>query len=74
MKDDWLRQMFIESLVEQMFKSKINNKPMSYEEMEYNCKTSITDEDMLRIQIDYALDTGNKELFMRLTQQLKCEV
>ncbi|GAA0434536.1 IDEAL domain-containing protein [Virgibacillus sp. AGTR] len=46
-----------------------SSKP-AYEKMEYDCKTSVTDEDILNILIDYALDTGNRELFFELTKQL----
>ncbi|WP_096269376.1 IDEAL domain-containing protein [Paucisalibacillus globulus] len=49
----------------------LNKRQPTYEELEYNCETSITDEDMLRIQIDGAIDSGNKELFLQLTDQLK---
>lgn len=38
---------------------------------EFNCSSKLTDADMLRIQIDGALDAGDKELFMKLTDQLQ---
>lgn len=38
---------------------------------EFNCSSNLTDADMLRIQIDGALDAGDKELFMKLTDQLQ---
>ncbi len=44
-----------------------------YEKLECHSsiKTSVTDRDMLKIQIDHALDTGNKDLFLQLSQELK---
>lgn len=38
---------------------------------EFNCSSNLTDADILRIQIDGALDAGNEELFMKLTDQLQ---
>lgn len=34
-------------------------------------ETNVTDADILKLHIDIALDTGDKELFMELTDQLK---
>lgn len=50
----------------------------AYEILEYNCITSLTDEDMkpfqvnyILSQIDYALDTKNEEMFMEYTSRLE---
>jgi len=42
-----------------------------YRHYEYGCDTNLTDEDMLKIKIDWALENGDKEMFMKLTEQLK---
>ncbi len=42
-----------------------------YRHYEYGCDTSLTDEDMLKMQIDWSLDKGNKEMFLKLSEQLK---
>lgn len=44
----------------------INSK--EYQVLEYGCTSRLTDEDMLRIRIDCALDSNNKELFLELTK------
>lgn len=46
---------------------------MSHEYLEHHpsIETDVTDEDMLLLQIDMALDSGDMELFMRLTDELK---
>lgn len=38
--------------------------------LEYRCETVVTDEDMLKIHIDIALENNDKEMFMKLTNQL----
>ncbi|WBX80142.1 IDEAL domain-containing protein [Virgibacillus salarius] len=43
---------------------------IDYKDLEFGVETSVTDEDMLHIQINHALDTGNRELFLKLTDQL----
>ncbi|QNK86454.1 IDEAL domain-containing protein [Sporosarcina sp. resist] len=42
-----------------------------YLEHHPSIKTDVTDKDMLLLQIDIALDTGDMEMFMRLTNELK---
>ncbi|MEK4403468.1 IDEAL domain-containing protein [Sporosarcina sp. FSL K6-6792] len=42
-----------------------------YLEYHPSIKTDVTDEDMLLVQIDMALDAGDMEMFMRLTDELK---
>lgn len=46
---------------------------VSYFDSEYNPKiqTRLTDMDMLLLRIDMALDAGDKEQFLLLTDQLK---
>lgn len=66
-----LDEIFQDALVKS-FKNdmrKFTSQP-SYEQLEYECETTVTDEDMLQIQIDQALDSGNKELFLELTSRL----
>lgn len=46
-------------------------KEASYQYMEYDCHSNLTDEDMIKIHIDFALENGDKEMFMQLTGQLK---
>lgn len=46
-------------------------KNVDYRKEEFDCKTKITDEDMLRIHIDIALREGERETFLKLTNQLK---
>ncbi|WP_438298410.1 IDEAL domain-containing protein [Sporosarcina sp. FA15] len=45
---------------------------MSREYLEHHpsIETDVTDKDMLLLQIDMALDDGDMELFMRLTNEL----
>ena len=42
-----------------------------YLEHHPSIETDVTDKDMLLLQIDMALDSGNMEMFMRLTNELK---
>lgn len=42
-----------------------------YQRLEHDCHTILTDEDMIRLHIDFALEQGDKETFMKLTNQLK---
>jgi len=42
-----------------------------YLEHHPSIETNVTDEDMLLLQIDMALDSGDMELFMQLTDELK---
>lgn len=46
---------------------------MSREYLEHHpsIETDVTDEDMLLLQIDMALDSGDMKLFMQLTDELK---
>lgn len=46
---------------------------MSRQHLEHHpsIKTDITDEDMLLLQIDMALDDRDMEMFMQLTEELK---
>ena len=46
---------------------------MSRQYLEYHSsiETGVTDKDMLLLQIDMALDLGEMELFMQLTDELK---
>lgn len=73
---NWFKRMILEELEKQhktLEERFSNDSEPSYEKMEYDCKTTITDEDMLQIQINHALDTGNKELFIKLTNELNKE-
>lgn len=60
---------FMYSLKHSIIRDLYRSNP-TYEDLEFDCTTSVTDEDILRIQIDHALDTGNKELFIQLSGQL----
>ena len=51
-------------------KQRIDN-PRKYLECHPSIQTSVTDEDMLLVQIDMALDERDMELFVRLTDELK---
>lgn len=42
-----------------------------YLEHHHSIKTGVTDKDMLLLQIDMALDAGDMEMFMWLTNELK---
>ena len=42
-----------------------------YLEHHHSIKTDVTDRDMLLLQIDMALDDGDMELLMQLTEELK---
>lgn len=46
------------------------SKEINYHQLEYNCQTSLTDEDMIKLHIDFALENGDKEKFMELSGQL----
>lgn len=39
-----------------------------YYTLEYDVKTDVTDRDMVRFQVEYALMAKDKELFMELTK------
>lgn len=55
------------------FKQNIQSEflKMSYKYMEYECKSVLTDEDMIMIHIDIALENNNKKEFYELTEQLR---
>lgn len=42
-----------------------------YYELEHSCSTEITDEDMIRLHIDFALENNDKEAFLELSNLLK---
>lgn len=42
-----------------------------YFKLEYNCHTKITDEELLKNRIDFALKNNDKASFLQLSQQLK---
>ncbi|WP_162986300.1 IDEAL domain-containing protein [Virgibacillus sp. Bac332] len=44
---------------------------IDYKDLEFGVETSVTDEDIFNILIDYALDNEDRDLFMRLTEQLQ---
>lgn len=50
---------------------KRKKKVDTYEELEFNCRTSLSDEDMLKMHIDFALERGDQKVFLKLSQQLK---
>ncbi|MCC2250518.1 IDEAL domain-containing protein [Virgibacillus sp. AGTR] len=50
---------------------KLEMSLIDYTHLEYGVETSVTDEDILNILIDYALDVGDRDLFMRITEQLQ---
>lgn len=47
------------------------DSPREYFEHHPSIKTVVTDKDMLLIHIDMALDAGDMEMFMRLTDELR---
>lgn len=77
MQDDVIRQMFrahmLKTIFEGLATAALKESDRSYHDMELHesIKTSITDEDMLLLQIDHALDSGDVERFMLLTSELK---
>lgn len=60
-----------------LFSQKFNDvisavvKEAIYHKLEYECHTNITDEDMLKMHIDFALENGDNKQFMKLSKQLK---
>ena len=72
--DDVIRELMRVHLMKCAFKV-LNEQTVSYFEMEHapDIQCGITDEDMLLLRIDMALDTGDVELFMQLTNALKGE-
>lgn len=50
---------------------RISDKQYRHLEYDDSIQTDVTDEDMLLLQIDYALDSGDEERFMLLTGELK---
>lgn len=60
------------NLFSDKFKEVINAalKDAVYHKLEYDCHTNITDEDMLKLQFDFALENNDKKTFKRLTKQL----
>lgn len=67
--DDYIKKAFINALFNEVHK----RRSPTYEELEHSksIQTVLTDADILRIQIDGALDCGDEVLFMKLTDQLK---
>ena len=58
----------------QNFAAEMSDEPkMSREYLEHHpsIETDVTDKDMLLLQIDMALDAGDMEMFMQLTDELK---
>lgn len=78
MYDDIIKKMFQEALNNSYRETGAQIRDMSrkinfsYQRLEFSpsIDTNITDADMLRIHIDIALDNGDKDLFMKLTEQL----
>lgn len=72
-----LRSLYVRTIFESNIKnlasSMNDNMQRSYRELEHHpsIQTDITDKDMLLIRIDMALDAGDSELFMHLTNELK---
>lgn len=57
---------------EQIIKNAIQNAQLNVRRIsEYNCDTNLTDEDMLKLQIDWALENGDKKRFIELSKHLK---
>ena len=42
-----------------------------YYKLEYDCHTNLTDETLLKMQIDWTLENGNEKRFIELSNQLK---
>ncbi len=59
-----LMQMFLEDIRAQLIE-------VIYCHYEYGCDTSLSDEDMLKLQIDWAIENNDKERFMMLSKHLK---
>ncbi|MFD2658578.1 IDEAL domain-containing protein [Gracilibacillus thailandensis] len=69
----FLKKILLEEIEKQqeiIKKRMVDDADPSYEKMEYECKTTVTDEDMLKMQINHALDIGDKESFIKLTNEL----
>lgn len=71
--DEVIRELIRVKFMKMAFGIIESERELSYYEMEHahDIQCGITDEDMLLLRIDMALDTGNVELFMQLTDQLK---
>lgn len=78
MDRDYIRNLLFVTLRDQIRKdlNELNEQAsnnygtLNYKHLEFNCVSAITDGDILKLQIDFALDNGDKELFMQLTDQL----
>lgn len=71
---DFIMKKMMESIFSQIGLPEIkfgDARRISYRAMEYDCESNLTDEDMIYMHIDFALQNGDKETFMRLTNQLK---
>ena len=76
---DFIKKMMMASFpsvfaeVRQIDFEEFKETKMSRDYLEHHpsIETAITDEDMLLLQIDMALDAGDMELFMQLTDELK---
>ena len=57
---------------EEFVHSILNNviRETLYRHWEYGCDTNITDEDMLKLQIDWALENGDVARFIELSNHL----
>lgn len=57
---------------EEFVHSILNNviRETFYRHWEYGCDTNITDEDMLKLQIDWALENGDVARFIELSNHL----
>lgn len=44
---------------------------LSYKYLEYEANTNLTDADMIKMHINFALENGDKEKFIELSNQLK---
>ena len=85
MNDEMFRQMLKNALLMHLQMQSINtkvreeiqeafdgtNERRRYLEHHKSIQTDVTDKDMLLLQIDHALDSGDEERFMQLTDELK---
>ena len=72
-ENDFFKKFIKAALIASISSEISERSKMSREYLEHHpsIKTDVTDEDMLLLQIDMALDSGDMELFMQLTDELK---
>lgn len=74
MKYELLMKLILGSIEESL---RISSQQLHYRRMntygylEYEANTSLTDADMLKMHINFALENGDKEKFIELSNQLK---